>query len=273
LTQSKRRTIEATINPIVCGSPAPGTPVTAQRTIKISSMFHLIFLLALLTGLWGACPQFAIASSETPIVSTPWLDNFDNVTLNSRWSWVREDHTHWDLTSQPGNLTITTQGDWIWGTDNSNPQHNLFITPAPNGDFKITTKVNFNPITNFQNAGLLIYKDDDNYLKLQRIYAAANVVELIKETAGSPSVVASIPVTSTTVDLRVEKKGTSYYATYSLDGSYWIPVGVTTSDITNFKVGLDASNEVPSVPEIPANFDFFELEAYQIFLPALMRGN
>ena len=39
---------------------------------------------------------------------------------------------------------------------------------------------------NYQQAGLLVYGDDDNYAKLDLLYNGSRRVEFIRETAGTP---------------------------------------------------------------------------------------
>ena len=100
---------------------------------------------------------------EAPTTTPAWCDYFDSTTLDPRWSWVREDPTHWSLTERLGYLRITTQRGDLYQTNNDGK--NLLLTPAPSGDFEVTTRVTINPSTNWQSARLFIYQDDDNHFE------------------------------------------------------------------------------------------------------------
>ena len=109
-------------------------------------------------------------------------DEFNSSTLNSAWSWVREDSPNWSLTAQSGYLRIVCQNGELYQTTNT--AENLLLRNAPAADWSIKTKLTFNPGSNNQQAGLLVYQDDNNYLKLVRCYNGANRVHFAKETGG-----------------------------------------------------------------------------------------
>jgi len=72
-------------------------------------------------------------------------DDFDGTQLDPKWTWVREP----DATNTASVLTI----------------------PAPDSDYMVTTRVQLNVppdgcCYNFVQAGLVIYENDDNYVKL-----------------------------------------------------------------------------------------------------------
>ncbi|HKM83952.1 MAG TPA: DUF1349 domain-containing protein, partial [Candidatus Acidoferrum sp.] len=101
-------------------------------------------------------------------------DGFDG-KLGLNWKPVRPDPSHVSLKKTPGALTITTQRGSIHGEETKDAfgegikAKNIYVIDnplAPGGDFVVTTCVSgFTPETNYQQAGLIIYNDDDNYLK------------------------------------------------------------------------------------------------------------
>jgi len=189
-----------------------------------------------------------------------WLDEFDSSFLHPLWSWVREDASHWSLTAAPGNLQITTQEGGLFA--DSNNQNNILIADAPVGDFQISTEVTFNPIENFQYAAIQVYQDDDNFIQLNWAYVVNGTkIDLDKEIDGTvTSSQVPAPLTST-IFLRIERLENVYTGYYSVNGSDWTQVGQHTASLTNPKVSLAAANNLSGVAEIPADFDWFKLEA------------
>ena len=88
---------------------------------------------------------------------------------------MRPDPSHVSLTKTKGVLTITTQRGSIHGEETEDAfgegikAKNLYVIDnplAPGGDFVVTTCVSgFTPEMIYQQAGLIVYNDDDNYLK------------------------------------------------------------------------------------------------------------
>jgi glucosylceramidase len=189
-------------------------------------------------------PTATLTPTPTP-TSTPTptaipgthTDEFNSSTLNSAWSWVREDNTQWSLTTNPGYMRIVCQDGDLYQTTNN--AKNVLLRTAPTGDWSIITKLNFNPTSNTQQAGLVVYQDDDNYIKLVRIYYNTNSLECSKEVGGAFTA-NSAAQTATTVYLKVTKSGTTYTGYYNLDGgTTWTQVYQYTGiNFSNIKVGL-----------------------------------
>ena len=87
---------------------------------------------------------------------------------------VVRDPTHVSLKAVPGALVITTQRGSIHGKEKDDPLSegmrakniHLVDNPLAAGDWVATTCVTgFAPDTIYQQAGLIVYEDDDNYLK------------------------------------------------------------------------------------------------------------
>jgi beta-xylosidase len=209
------------------------------------------------------------STAALPTSSVTWIDNFDSSSPNSRWSWVREDPTHWNLTSNPGFLHILAQPGGLFQTGNDT--RNLLFTAAPSGAYQITTKVTISPTENFQNAAIYVYQDDDNYLRLSRRYADGDKVDFRREVSGTVTTL-SVNEFATVVYLRIAREGDSYMAYYSTDGSSWISVGQRSMPLLNPKVGI-GSECGPSTTEIPTDFDFFQLDDYThyLFLPLVVK--
>ena len=117
----------------------------------------------------------------------------------------------------------------------------------------------WDPTQNFQNAGLIVYSDEDNYIKTGMVWNGARNFELIKETAGSPEFEGTVGA-GTTPDryfIRyVSTDGTDLESQFSADGETWTTIG--TTDITGLespRVGVYATASTqPAAGQPTANF-------------------
>jgi beta-xylosidase len=240
-----------------------------------SRRFYLSIALALAFGaIVVSMNQFqANAEALTTNTAITWTDDFNNASLDGRWSWVREDNSHWSLTNNPDHMRITTQGGSIAGYGFYGPEQNILLTNAPLVNFQITTKLTFSPITYTHMGGILYYQDDDNYLNLLHVYDHGVWMSFHKEVNGNLSYTAyPQQVPTSTLYLRIDKQGTTFTGYFSDDGIDWIQVGQQTITLNNPKIGVAACNGYDGVTEIPADFDFFQLSGvYYNFLPATQR--
>ncbi|UDF12431.1 ThuA domain-containing protein [Antiquaquibacter oligotrophicus] len=206
-------------------------------------------------------------------------DGFDGTMLDSdRWdSNVRVDQT---LVVEDGTLKIPAAvGDLYQNSTPVSP--NLVLQDMPTGAWTMDTKVTFPARIGYQQAGLLVYANDNNYVKLtmqartgdSTPNAATRVVQMLKEDNGtasetnSPNLGAEFP---DTVYLRIVSDGaatptlTGYY---SANGSDWTAITTTRnlSGITEapLKVGVWASAstsaQATAAPIVTAEFDWFTI--------------
>jgi len=205
-------------------------------------------------------PVHSAASS-----SVSWTDNFSSSTLNSQWSWIREDDTHWSLTNNPGFMNITTQSGGV------RTGNNLLVRTAPAGNFEIETHVFFTPTEDFQFAGLLMYQDDDSYMLLGREYCgytASGCVEngiYFNHVEDGWLFDENYAMTTTLTGeayLKVSRLGDLYKGYVSENGSNWVEVGAhtTVSGFVPAYVGLAALNQSDITATLDADFDYFQLK-------------
>jgi pimeloyl-ACP methyl ester carboxylesterase len=208
--------------------------------------------------------------------SSTWTDNFDGPTLDSRWSWIREDPSHWSLTALPGFLRIITN-------QSSSTVNNILVQVAPLGDYEIQTRLLFTPTLDVQSAGLVIYQDDGNYLIMGRAFCDLVFLNCIgngiyfEYIQGGNMIGANYAMTTTVQGeayLKLVRHANVYTGYVSTDGSNWTLVGTHTVTILPTKIGLTATNPLAGVTEIPADFDYFTLIAnttYRLFLPLIIK--
>jgi beta-xylosidase len=241
-----------------------------------TSIVYLIRTLGLATCAAATLLTSLSAQTATPAASpVTWTDDFSSASLNSRWSWIREEPAHWSLTAHPGFLRIITQQTF----DNVS---NLLVQNAPGGDYEIRSRVVFTPTENFQIAGLFVYQDDSNSLMLGRAFCDGSLPACVNngiyfDRVEGGSLVGSNFAMATTLQgdayLRLLRHGNVYTGYVSTDGTNWTLVGAHTVTIAPTSVGLRASNQAQGAAEIPADFDSFTLidNSRRLYLPLILK--
>lgn len=169
---------------------------------------------------------------------------------------------HTSLSAKPGSFRITSDPGDLWATSGTEKDI-LLQTPASN-DYTITTKLAFMPTVNYQSAGLIVYSDDDNYIKVERAYNAGDKLRIVKETGGiGTQQTTAVPTTAGgSIYLKLVKSGTTYTGYYSIDDLVWTPIGSAVTGVTlpNPRVGLHAQHSGSGTPAINADYDYFEIQ-------------
>lgn len=198
--------------------------------------------------------------TATPIptaTATPYpvfWDDFDGEFLPG-WSWIRENDALWSLTSEPGFLRIVLEGGRF--------HRNLLVRDVSSDNFQAMTHVLFEPSSNYQIAGLLIYEDDATMMKLGRAYCnnpgscVGNGIyfDAIQFTNFLGSNFATDTVLKDEAYLRIDKTGRVFTAYYSEDGATWQAIGQHELSMADPKVGLMAGQS--NVVGATALFDYF----------------
>ena len=218
-------------------------------------------------------------------------DEFNGNTLGNQWQWIREDPMTNSLSEKSGSLTITSQpGDVSERTNNAK---NILLQ-STNNDWTIETKLTASRVPSQpENAGILVYQDDDNFVKLMfravvktsqmgrpGAPVQAGTIDLMIEENGISKSFATFNVPNPVTDgnpliLRLEKKGSLYTAYYSLDGNKFDMLGSAVALLKNIRSGLIACDGIitqymksifwfdsdTTKPDSPFNvsFDYFRI--------------
>ena len=197
-------------------------------------------------------------------------EDFSSESLGDEWSWVREAPDRWSLDSKPGHLTINAQTGDLAGRTTNNAQ-NILLRDISGYSWVAETKVSFSKIlsSNFEQAGIIAYLDDDNYVKAswmnQNTGSGINMrnrrMIMNWEVNGTNNFAApggnldnatyfSLTAFSNYVQpddyiyLRLAKKGNEYIGYFSFDGIAWRWMGQHsaewTADVEPVKIGLFA---------------------------------
>ncbi|MDA0173823.1 ThuA domain-containing protein [Solirubrobacter taibaiensis] len=200
-----------------------------------------------------------------------YRDDFNGSALGAGWSIVRGDGAH---SLANGLLSIPTQVGDLYQT--ANTAKNLVLRPAPAGPFTIVTKVNHKGLVQYQQAGLIVYGTDDNYVKIDRTATntatAANTekFEFIQElnaTARNTNQDYTANLAATFPQdfyLRIVYNGTNLVGAYSTDGTAWTTVGrASTALPANAQVGVYALSNAATTQVTPT-FDWFTLDGANV---------
>lgn len=195
-------------------------------------------------------------------------DEFDGTAPSSAWSWVRADA---DATVSGGSLNWPLQDGDLAGTANN---VGVLLRDAPAGDYTVETKLTLplgsDTVRNYQQAGLVAYVNDDDYVSLHTA-AIWNTrqVEYARELpyAGQLAfggVTVGTPADTTWLRLIKSTNPTTGELTFrgasSTDGKNWTLSGVWTFPAgSNPRIGLVALGGAS--PAVTAQFDYVRVYA------------
>jgi regulation of enolase protein 1 (concanavalin A-like superfamily) len=105
---------------------------------------------------------WTIQPAGPPVEQVIFQDNFDG-KLGDGWKWVREQADAWKASSN--GLTMRTLTGTLWGETNT--ARNLLLRPVPvDGDFATEVTVSIHSALDSEQAGLILYGGDGDYIKL-----------------------------------------------------------------------------------------------------------
>lgn len=137
--------------------PSPGRPMT-------------ILLLTLLAILQTAMAVLALRKDLPPSVAERFEDSFAHVPVYGERGYVvvNQDHDLWSRPDEPDHLTLWTHRADTWGKYGEHrPPHNVVSRPCAADRFEVQTALRgFAPESDWQQAGLIVYRDFDNYVRL-----------------------------------------------------------------------------------------------------------
>jgi regulation of enolase protein 1 (concanavalin A-like superfamily) len=223
-----------------------GVPGTARITV---------------TGPDGITSRYAVH-----LARTARSDEF-NGRLGHQWKWIRRDPAREHMTG--GSVVIAPEiGDF---NGDLNTARNILVQRAL-GNWTIQSKLTFStpPSAETQQAGIIAYQDDADYLKLDWEYSGGQA-RLAETTADSLSggltdqVLATVPTAGrfgNTVWLRLVKRGPHYTAYYSSDGVHFAQLYGVGASLQDVKVGLFAWTGAQFSNDLQVAFDYFHVRNF-----------
>ena len=211
------------------------------------------------------------ASSTPPFAEALKVDKPANVSFSTYskewpvgWQWIdpaeKYDPTSHDVKKGVLRIRLTTKKDMI-GDNRTAPRYLKSIT----GDFQIETRVAILPKENYQGAGLLIYKDDNSYIRFERAYGGVGGggegirIDVRTPDEYKPIITPNdIQTEAEQVDLKIVRTGKLFTAYWRIDEeSEWREAGEYKSDYpATILAGLIACN---TAREVTAEFAYIRL--------------
>lgn len=214
--------------------------------------------------------------SPTPIPPEPErIEKQTNVNFSTYskewpvgWQWIDPNEkyapTPHDVKTGVLRIKVPTQKD-LYGENRNAPRYVKAIT----GDFQIETRVKFLPKENYQGAGLLIYKDDTNYIRFERAYGGVGGggegirIDVRSGDEYKPLVTPdAIQTEAEEVELKIVRSGRFFTAYWRLDEeSEWREAGEYESTFPDTVLaGVIACN---TAREITAEFAYIRVLPYK----------
>jgi regulation of enolase protein 1 (concanavalin A-like superfamily) len=154
-------------------------------------------------------------------------DSFQNKMADG-WKWVHP--VDGNSTLSEDGLRIKSLPGTLWLT--SNNAKNLLLRPAPaTNKYSISATVTSDPKRNGEQGGLLLYVDDDNYIKVVREFFQGQLhLIFAREEEGKGEGIRYLPNTQNPVVLRLVVKDSVVTASYrSPEAKDWIELGTCAS--------------------------------------------
>lgn len=227
------------------------------------------WLLPYLACALGACSAATVpvvkppppAPSPTPIQQADKITKPLNVSFSTYstdwpvgWQWIdpgeKDSRTPHDVKRAVLAMTVPTGKD-LTGDVRNAPRYLKALT----GDLEIETRVSVLPKENFQAAGLLVYWNELNYIRLERSFSSADgegVSLRLRDTEGLRQI-SRLDISSDPTDLKIIRKA-NIFTSYCRAGETeeWRKVGEIRTDYPDILlVGLGAYNTAE-----PLNVDF-----------------
>ncbi|MBI5687938.1 MAG: hypothetical protein HZC54_22940 [Verrucomicrobia bacterium] len=166
--------------------------------------------------------------------------------LGDGWSWVREEKTAWRIADHA--LEIRVLPGNLWGKANN--VKNVLVRPAPDtvqGEVEVAVSIANRPTHQYEQANLAWYYDDSHMVKLGLELVNKEVcIVMGREEADKTRTLAKIPITATTVRVRLLVAGSRIRGQYRIAGTdAWLDAG---------------AGDLPAPPNAPAKIS---LHCYQ----------
>lgn len=204
----------------------------------------------------------------TPVTSGAKISQAEEVVFGSAgfpndWRWIDPDskRSPTEFQTKNGVLEFVIPPDKdLFGETQTAPR----LLKAVSGDFEIETKVKFDPTDSYQGAGLLIFRNDSNYTRLERGFGGVgggeNGVRWDKREDEIFEPVATqekFPTNAKVVELKFRRIGKEITGFWREPGREWKEVGRYTAGYPDaVLVGIVACN---TASPIPVEFSYIKL--------------
>lgn len=165
-------------------------------------------------------------------------DSFEGASLDPKWTRVRPPSAGFGVAG--GEFFVRMDPFKNLEDRNDAP---LFLQASPAGDFEASVKVRAQLSAPFQQGGLLIYENDDNYVLLAKAFIGSSpMVYAAVELDGILRFTNAVVYEGEAVFLKIRRMGANHVLEYSADGERYKVLGEVTADL-NTRIGLTAFSD------------------------------
>ena len=127
----------------------------------------------------------------------------------------------------------------LWSAASNNTTNSIFRAWPTNG-VSARLSLGFQPTGDYEQAHLVYYQDDDNYLEVGFDYNSGEKIVFVREIQGQPVLLASVGTAATVASLRLDLDPVAgtLSALYSLDNTNWTLLGQSGQALTNVRLGV-----------------------------------
>ena len=169
----------------------------------------------------GEVVHFKPNIKENKFTDVGSKDEFDAAKLQPNWTFIRTPRTEWwSLNSRKGFLRIQLRPEMV--SQKANPS---FIGKRQeHKNFSATLKMEFKPQSDKEEAGFVVERDKDYYLKYT--LGLENKIPILKLTkrvgeSSKDTLVAKLALEKNIQFLKISAKGVFYSFSYSMNGTDW----------------------------------------------------
>ncbi len=177
---------------------------------------------------------------------------------SDKWT-VQDDASNWSIDGEKDELTIRAERGSDWA--NSTAAKSIFLTtPADDSQFTAVVKLHNKTTANWEEAGLIVFKDHNNYVALERKHNGGNPkLAVTSEKNAQPGEEPRIDdISNDVLWLKLVKDNNKFTGYYSEDGKSWTEIRSVDNDaLSGAKVGVIACN---SENKTPFTFSDFTLD-------------
>ena len=199
---------------------------------------------------------WTIQPTGAPVEQVMFQDDFAG-KLGEGWGWVREQADAWK--AGENGLIMRTLTGTLWGETNT--ARNLLLRPAPEeGDFAAEVTVSIRGALDGEQAGLILYGDDGNYIKLVNEFKGQPFVILVREAKDKGKEISRIPAPDGSLTLRlVSHQGWIRTQTRAVGAPNWQTVAECAGPpVGKLRVGV-FTHVFPGQSDRSARFQNFRL--------------
>ena len=150
-------------------------------------------------------------------------DRLEN-DLKPGWSWVREESAGHRIGGR--GLDLRVLSGTLWAETNTAKNLLLRRLPERTGGVSVEVTLTSSPQIDGEQAGLILYRNDRNYIKLVKEFKGTPHVILVREENDKPVVIATVECPAESVVLGLVLTGGRVRARFSTnDGNTWREAG------------------------------------------------